>query len=73
MATRTRRADMDAFKNFVVTGLTWILFVLVVWAAASPAGVGEWLAKVEQARQDSMDAYWCQEHVCSEELNGFGK
>jgi hypothetical protein len=60
---------VEEFKNFTLAGFCWTLWLTLVVVAGDPTQVGEWLAKIDQSRNDSMENYWCQVHICDEEIN----
>jgi hypothetical protein len=64
---------MEHFKNIWASILCVLLSSVIVFGVARPDAVGAWLATVDQARQTSMDAYWCQVYSCDAEINEFGE
>ena len=60
---------LKQFRDIWVSIACLFVVVIVFVGLARPDAVGGWLAQVEQAQQDSMNAYWCQEHICDNGSN----
>jgi hypothetical protein len=64
---------LKQFRDIWVSIACLFLVVIMVVGVTAPNAVGGWLAQVEQAQKDSMNAYWCQEHICDNGFNEFGE